>query len=201
MINVLLSELKQIAQSILDHEDSVNLAELELQLRALQKQITILEHEQQKNLTETQSNVESVEFENSKQIIEDSAPSELAPQEEVTSSLESLFANSISDPVFVKKENPISTTSDSAEENSKNLNDILGKGLKVGLNDRLAFIKNLFNGSVEEYQRVISQIQTYDDLEEAQNFIENFVKPDYNNWEGKESFESRFIKLIEQNFN
>ena len=201
MINVLLSELKQIAQSILDHEDSVNLAELELQLRALQKQITILEHEQQKNLTETQSNVESVEFENSKQIIEDSAPSELAPQEEVTSSLESLFANSISDPVFVKKENPISTTSDSAEENSKNLNDILGKGLKVGLNDRLAFIKNLFNGSVEEYQRVISQIQTYDDLEEAQNFIENFVKPDYNNWEGKDSFESRFIKLIEQNFN
>ena len=113
MINVLLSELKQIAQSILDHEDSVNLAELELQLRALQKQITILEHEQQKNLTETQSNVEPEEFENSKQIIEDSAPSELAPQEEVTSSLESLFANSISDPVFVKKENPILTTSDS----------------------------------------------------------------------------------------
>lgn len=201
MINVLLSELKQIAQSILDHEDSVNLAELELQLRALQKQITILEHEQQKNSTETQSNVEPEEFENSKQIIEDSAPSELAPQEEVTSSLESLFANSISDPVFVKKENPILTTSDSAEENSKNLNDILGKGLKVGLNDRLAFIKNLFNGSVEEYQRVISQIQTYDDLEEAQNFIENLVKPDYSNWEGKESFESRFIKLIEQNFN
>ena len=65
----------------------------------------------------------------------------------------------------------------------------------------MAFIKNLFNGSVEEYQRVISQIQTYDDLEEAQNFIENLVKPDYSNWEGKESFESRFIKLIEQNFN
>ena len=102
--------------------------------------------------------------------------------------------------VFVKKENPISTTSESTEENSKNLNDILGKGLKVGLNDRLAFIKNLFNGSVEEYQRVISQIQTYDELEEAQNFIENLVKPDYNYWEGKESFESRFIKIIEQNF-
>ena len=111
-----------------------------------------------------------------------------------------MFANSISDPVFVKKENPISTTSESTEENSKNLNDILGKGLKVGLNDRLAFIKNLFNGSVEEYQRVISQIQTYDELEEAQNFIENLVKPDYNYWEGKESFESRFIKIIEQNF-
>tara|TARA_B100000767_G_scaffold209696_1_gene196683 strand:- start:27332 stop:27937 length:606 start_codon:yes stop_codon:yes gene_type:complete len=201
MINILLSELKQIAQSILDQEDSVNLAELELQLRVLQKQITILEHEQQRSLTENQSKVEPIEFENSKQIIQEPAPSELAPQEDVTSSLESLFANSISDPVFVKKENPISTTSDSVQEISKNLNDILGKGLKVGLNDRLAFIKNLFNGSVEEYQRVVSQIQTYDDPEEAQNFIENLVKPDYNHWEGKESFELRFIKIIEQNFN
>ena len=200
MINVLLSELKQIAQSILDHEDSINLAELELRLRALQKKITILEYQQQKNLTEAQSKVEPIELDNSKQIIQEPIPSELAPQEDVTSSLESLFANSISDPVFVKKENPISTTSESTEENSKNLNDILGKGLKVGLNDRLAFIKNLFNGSVEEYQRVISQIQTYDELEEAQNFIENLVKPDYNYWEGKESFESRFIKIIEQNF-
>lgn len=200
MINVLLSELKQIAQSILDYEDSVNLAELELRLRALQKKITILEHQQQKNLTEAQSKVEPIELDNSKQIIQEPIPSELAPQEDVTSSLESLFANSISDPVFVKKENPISITSESTEENSKNLNDILGKGLKVGLNDRLAFIKNLFNGSVEEYQRVISQIQTYDELEEAQNFIENLVKPDYNYWEGKESFESRFIKIIEQNF-
>lgn len=200
MINVLLSELKQIAQSILDHEDSINLAELELRLRALQKKITILEYQQQKNLTEAQSKVEPIELDNSKQIIQEPIPSELAPQEDVTSSLESLFANSISDPVFVKKENPISTTSESTEENSKNLNDILGKGLKVGLNDRLAFIKNLFNGSVEEYQRVISQIQTYDELEEAQNFIENLIKPDYNYWEGKESFESRFIKIIEQNF-
>ena len=112
-----------------------------------------------------------------------------------------MFANAISDPVFIKKDNPIPTASDLREENSKNLNDILGKGLKVGLNDRLAFIKNLFDGSVEEYQRVISQIQTYDDFEEANEFIENLVKPDYNHWEGKESFELRFIKIIEQNFN
>ena len=65
----------------------------------------------------------------------------------------------------------------------------------------MAFIKNLFDESAEEYQRVISQILTYDDLEEAQNFIEKFVKPEYNTWEGKETFEERFYKIIEQNFN
>ena len=84
MINVLLSELKQIAQSILDYEDSVNLAELELRLRALQKKITILEHQQQKNLTEAQSKVEPIELDNSKQIIQEPIPSELAPQEDIT---------------------------------------------------------------------------------------------------------------------
>ena len=201
MINVLLSELKQIAQSILDQGDSVNIAELELQVRALQKHITILEYEKQKSLAENSNKVEAEEGENLKQIIEESSPSDKEPNKDVLSSIESLFANAISDPVFVKKDNPIPTASDLREENSKNLNDILGKGLKVGLNDRLAFIKNLFDGSVEEYQRVISQIQTYDDFEEANEFIENLVKPDYNHWEGKESFELRFIKIIEQNFN
>jgi len=201
MINVLLSELKQIVQSILDQGDSVNIAELELQVRALQKHITILEYEKQKSLAENSNKVEAEEGENLKQIIEESSPSDKEPNKDVLSSIESLFANAISDPVFVKKDNPIPTASDLREENSKNLNDILGKGLKVGLNDRLAFIKNLFDGSVEEYQRVISQIQTYDDFEEANEFIENLVKPDYNHWEGKESFELRFIKIIEQNFN
>ena len=201
MINVLLSELKQIAQSILDQGDSVNIAELELQVRALQKHITILEYEKQKSLAENSNKVEAEEGENLKQIIEESLPSDTEPNKDVSSSIESLFANAISDPVFIKKDNPIPTASDLREENSKNLNDILGKGLKVGLNDRLAFIKNLFDGSVEEYQRVISQIQTYDDFEEANEFIENLVKPDYNHWEGKESFELRFIKIIEQNFN
>ena len=201
MINVLLSELKQIVQSILDQGDSVNIAELELQVRALQKHITILEYEKQKSLAENSNKVEAEEGENLKQIIEESSPSDKEPNKDVLSSIESLFANAISDPVFIKKDNPIPTASDLREENSKNLNDILGKGLKVGLNDRLAFIKNLFDGSVEEYQRVISQIQTYDDFEEANEFIENLVKPDYNHWEGKESFELRFIKIIEQNFN
>lgn len=82
----------------------------------------------------------------------------------------------------------------------KSLNDFLGKGIQIGLNDRLAFIKNLFEGSAEDYQRVLSQVQTYSDWEEAQQFIQEMIKPDYNNWEGKEEFEVRFLKCIESNF-
>jgi hypothetical protein len=123
------------------------------------------------------------------------------PPQVVTESLEDLFASAISEPVFVKKESPVFEEEEVIEQTQKNLNDVLGKGLKIGLNDRLAFIKNLFDERPEEYQRVISQILTYENIEEAQEFIETFVKPEYNSWEGKESFEQRFYKIIEQNFN
>jgi hypothetical protein len=36
--------------------------------------------------------------------------------------------------------------------------------------------------------------------EEAQNFIEQMVKPEYDFWEGKEEFEVRFLKCLESNF-
>ena len=85
-------------------------------------------------------------------------------------------------------------------EAPRNLNDVLGKGIQIGLNDRLAFIKNLFDGSAEDFQRVISQVQTLGSWDEAHLFIENMIKPDYNHWEGKEAFELRFLKCLESNF-
>lgn len=86
-------------------------------------------------------------------------------------------------------------------EVKKSLNDKLKSGgLQVGLNDKLAFIKHLFEGRNEDYDRVISQINTTSSLQEAQNFIYQFVKPDYNNWLGKEDYEARFIELVEGKF-
>jgi len=80
------------------------------------------------------------------------------------------------------------------------LNDTLSKGFNVGLNDRLAFTNQLFGGSQEDYTRVISQLNTTETLTEAQQFINDIIKPEYNNWEGKETFELRFLELIERNF-
>lgn len=83
----------------------------------------------------------------------------------------------------------------------KSLNDKLnGKEIKVDLNNRLAFVKHLFNGSTEEYNRVLSQLSTIDTEERSVAFIINMVKPDYKNWEGKEEYEDRFMALIEQKF-
>ena len=74
------------------------------------------------------------------------------------------------------------------------------KTITFGLNDRIGFEKNLFGGSSEDMNRVISQISTFDTFEEAKDFIEDMVKPDYNNWDGKEDYALRFIEIIEKKF-
>jgi len=214
MINTLHKELRSIALSILDQGNTVNVGELEQKVRELQKQLTILEHEQRMSKQEVVevplavAEDSKIRNEEPKVVVETVPEKQLATLEVleespqvVTETLEDLFATAISEPVFVKKESPAFEEEAGVEQNQKNLNDVLGKGLKIGLNDRLAFIKNLFDEQPEEYQRVISQILTYENLEEAQEFIETFVKPEYNSWEGKESFEDRFYKIIEQNFN
>lgn len=84
---------------------------------------------------------------------------------------------------------------------AKSLNDRLNNGLNVGLNDKLAFVKHLFNANTEDYNRVISQLNTIDTEERSLSFIHNMVKPEYDNWVGKEEVESRFIALISRKFN
>jgi len=88
-----------------------------------------------------------------------------------------------------------------AENKTKSLNDRLkGQSLKIGLNDKIAFIKHLFEGKNEDYDRVISQINTTNSLGEARKLILEMVKPDYNNWDGKEEYEERFIEIVEGKF-
>jgi hypothetical protein len=86
------------------------------------------------------------------------------------------------------------------DETPKNLNDKLKSGLKIGLNDRITFVKHLFNGSTEDYNRVLSQLSTFRTTDEAKQFVTEMVKPDYNNWEGKELQEEKFLGIIEAKF-
>ena len=73
-------------------------------------------------------------------------------------------------------------------------------GIPIGLNDRIAFVKHLFGNSDEDYNRVMNQLITFDSFEEAQNFIDDMVKPDYGDWQGKEEYEQRFLEIIEKKF-
>ena len=67
------------------------------------------------------------------------------------------------------------------------------------MNDRIAFVKNLFDNSQEDYNRVISQLNSFNSQKEAKKFITKNVKPDYD-WSSQEELESRFMEFIERKF-
>jgi len=89
---------------------------------------------------------------------------------------------------------------DHHEPKSMSLNDSLSKSINIGLNDRIGFEKHLFGGSSEDLNRVLSQLSTYANFQEANDFIQDMVKPDYNNWSGKEEYATRFMELVEKKF-
>ncbi len=82
---------------------------------------------------------------------------------------------------------------------NKSLNDKLASNIQIGLNDRITFVKNLFDGSQEDFNRVISQLNTYDSKKEAKKFINKMVKPDYD-WSNQKELEARFIEIVERKF-
>jgi len=81
----------------------------------------------------------------------------------------------------------------------KSLNDALTKNIQIGLNDRIAFVKNLFDGSQEDFNRVVSQLNSFKTEKEARKFINKMVKPDYK-WDDQEEYEARFMEIVQRKF-
>ncbi len=89
---------------------------------------------------------------------------------------------------------------DTFKKEKKTLNDkLVNNTIKVGLNDRIAFVKHLFNQSQADFNRVLSQLNTFKTEKEAKDFMLTKVKPEYN-WQGKEAYEERLMNLIERKF-
>lgn len=123
-------------------------------------------------------------------------------QEEDLSELSPSFGQfPIFDPVDDTAAEPNSDTETEPVETISLNEKLKTSGFQIGLNDRLAFVNHLFENNNEDYDRVVSQLNTMDSFEEISDFLENVIKPDYNNWEGKEDYETRFLQIIEQKFN
>lgn len=89
---------------------------------------------------------------------------------------------------------------DESKTKKASLNDKLKQqNIQVGLNDRIAFVKHLFNHSQADFNRVLSQLNSFKTEKEAHNFIKKMVKPDYD-WTGKEEYEERLMDLIDRKF-
>ena len=120
--------------------------------------------------------------------------------------IESLKSNQISskeefrDSISADKTSTLFDDTENIDTEKRSLNDKLLKStIQIGLNDRIAFVNNLFNFNQAEFNRVLSQLNTFKTQDEAIRFINNQVKPEYD-WSDKEDYELRFMALIERKF-
>lgn len=150
--------------------------------------------------------------------IETVKPSVEEKEETKKVALEHFLGENYVDPVFVKP-NEVSLFS-SEKEDAKSepieavakeepkietpktaaVADAMAKSIAIGLNDRIGFVQHLFNNSNEDFNRVISQLNTFDTFEEAKTFINDMVIPDYNYWVGEEDYIERFMAIVEKKF-
>jgi hypothetical protein len=146
--------------------------------------------------TETEELISEIEIENPvEEKIDVEVPVKKSSKKQLT--LEEEFKDAISVDItadlFRKPEKVTTKTKPS-------LNDtLMQKNIQVGLNDRIAFVKHLFNHSQADFNRVLSQLNSIKNQKEAKQFITKMVKPDYD-WTGKEEYEERLMELIERKF-
>jgi hypothetical protein len=139
-------------------------------------------------------------FQVKEELIEENEIEEPTQQFTLEDELKDAISADVATQLFEKatKENPVIETN--AEPKQRSLNDtIFNNNLQVGLNDRIAFVKYLFEGNQEDFNRVLSQLNSFKTEKEAKNFINKLVKPDYD-WTDKETYEERLIDLIERKF-
>ena len=156
--------------------------------------------------TEEETEIEAIIKETQPEVIEETKPVEA---KQVT--MDDIFGDSYKEPVFVKP-NEVSTNdkfisifnqdtkTEKDEPKVVSLNDVLSNSISISLNDRVAFVKHLFNESNEDYNRVLSQLNTFDTFADAKNFLNEMVIPEYNYWVGKEEYLERFLEIVEKKF-
>ena len=181
---------KEIETPILPTQEDIL---VEDELKAFEKETSTETVIEPKETTAITDNLETETI-----VPEQSSPDLLFELEELTADFKNMPEFERATPITTEKE--IINLNETATTSNPSLNDRLKKGITIGLNDRLAFVKHLFDNNQQDYSRVISQLNTLENSNEAASFIEQMVKPEYSNWEGKEAFEERFINAVFSKF-
>jgi hypothetical protein len=217
-------EIVETPELVLEEEEQEEMTEMEEPIFEESEDLETLDEDEEEEYEEEATEAPFIpafelEKEEEEELIE-----EAPKQEAVQISFEDLIGGDFNEDLFVKVESnafetpieedteevvvetvsialdEIALPEESEEPKSVSLNEKLAKGISIDLNDRIAFTKHLFGNDPEDYNRVLNQLITFDTFYETRDFIRDMVKPDYNNWEGKEEYEERFMEIIEKKF-
>ena len=213
MLDKLEIELKKIGKKILNYEGSIDLDEISKDVLTLYEKIILYKYfsTKESNILSPNEIIKKDEFESSKKS-EEKFIKLKAKKDEILNKQVIRKENH----GFEKKKNFSKKNQGEIEYSSpdypldlgaglfpqkitKNLNDQFSGGLQIDLNDKNAFIKHLFNENKTIYQQIIKEIESLNHFEQVKKVIAR-TKKYYNNWEGKESYEERFIYLLQKNF-
>ncbi|MGB0949161.1 MAG: hypothetical protein ACPGU0_03525 [Marinirhabdus sp.] len=194
------TEIQQLAKALKNTENNFEAAAVKKTVAKLMEKLTVLEYlEGQLSGHKRKERPEAVH-----RMPEGALPQKKQPKND----LETFAKEYTATPVFERKtteEMPAPQKPQQAKATpvgkTKSLNDLARPSAQIGLNDKLAFIKHLFNGSTDDYKRVLSQIDAMQGFEEASTFIKGRVKPQYNYWLHKDEYTERFMAIVEKKFN
>jgi len=211
----LIKELKDLAQEILLLKEENDVADLREKAHGVYEKLMVLDY-LNKNPKPIVEEITPPKIKRSKRQVENTLfPKEKRirkKKEDEPIRLEDLFVptfDSIKDDMSQKEEFKDTISLDETEKlfstkkempRQFSLNDkLLSNSIQVGLNDRIAFVNKLFNFSQSEFNKVLGNLNEFNNKQEAINYIQYSVKPKYN-WKGKEELEERLILIIERKF-
>ena len=143
--------------------------------------------------------------------------SEIQPDEEEEEMVQEPFLMIIEDPIVAEEEN-VAPITEEIESKKMTLNELLSSQLEsrnsssdilkkvsgdlksaISLNDKMLFIKSLFNGYSLSYSEAIEILNRFDSFESADNFlIKNYAQK--NNWQDKQEVVDRFYEYLNRKF-
>jgi len=207
----LLSEINVIANEIVDSND-IDVPSLKMKISKIYEKLTVLEFlENSINNIELSEDAKSEKIESELTVesdvetIDDTLNSPKDEEENIVEEKKEVRIEDIveeeksSDKTIeelITEQKPI----DSMSESKHPLHEELKKStIQIGLNDRIAFVKRLFDGNQQDFHRVLSQVNTFSTFDEVKEFIDTMVRPEYN-WDEQEEYSERFMELIEIKF-
>ncbi len=147
---------------------------------------------------ETISVTDTLEFSKIEEVVSETEDKKEVVAEEIEQEQETI--DEVEDIDKTIEEVSLEKNEEALKPKKSSLHEELKKNtIQIGLNDRIAFVKRLFDGNQQDFHRVLSQVNTFTSLDEVQEFIETMVKPEYN-WDNQEEYAERFLEIIEAKF-
>lgn len=215
-----IEQIRLLAIELLETNHLNDPIQLKLRLREMYEKAVLLEYLQKEvpeegiTKTEVVHEIINISFETTKEEILISDPewaetSENTYEEEEEVPIFIPKFDAVIEDFTLKKEFEDAFSLDDAEklleakpvqQKQVSLHDKLSSNtIQVGLNDRIAFVNNLFNFSQSDFNKVLFYLNDCKTKEDALQYINYNLKPKYN-WKGKEDLVDRLLALLDRKF-